>query len=54
MEACCRLQPNGIPECGDWFAPGSDTRLPFGNDPDDTKFYEDRKHRVVHLKRRHM
>ena len=50
LEACCRLQPNGIPGRGDWFAPGNDTRLPFGNDPGD--IYEDRRHQVVHLKRR--
>ena len=51
LETCCRSQPNGIPGRGDWFAPGSDTRLPFGNDPG--KIYEDRQHQVVHLKRRH-
>ena len=51
LETCCRKQSNGIPGRGDWFAPGSDTRLPFGKDPG--KIYEDRQHQVVHLKRRH-
>ena len=52
LETCCRSQSSGtIPGRGDWFAPGSDTRLPFGNDPG--KIYEDRRHKVVHLKRRH-
>ena len=50
LETCCRRQSNGIPGRGDWFAPGSDTRLPFGNDPG--RIYEDRQHQVVHLKRR--
>ena len=50
LETCCRNQ-SGFPGRGDWFAPGSDTRLPFGNDQ--AKIYEDRKQQVVHLKRRH-
>ena len=51
LETCCRSQSNGIPGRGDWFAPGSDTRLPFGNDPG--RIYEDRRHQVVYLKRRY-
>ena len=51
LETCCRRQSNGIPGHGDWFAPGSDTRLPFDNAPG--AIYEDLQHQVVHLKRRH-
>ena len=51
LETCCRRQSNGILGRGDWFVPGSDIRLPFGNDPG--QIYEDRKHQVVHLKCRH-
>ena len=51
LETCCRRQSNGIPGRGDWFAPGSDTRLPFvGEDPHG--IYEDRQSQVVHLHRR--
>ena len=50
LSTCCRLQPNGIPGRGDWFAPGSDTRLPFGSEPGD--IFEDRQTRVVHIRRR--
>ena len=45
LTTCCRME-QGIHH-GDWFAPGSDTRLPFtGN------IYEDRRYKVVHLLRR--
>ena len=51
LETCCRRQSNGIPGRGDWFAPGSDTRLAFGaENPYGT--YQDRKSQVVHLRRR--
>ena len=51
LETCCRSQSNGIPGRGDWFTPGSDTRLPFGSE---TRYgiYEDRQSQVVHLRRR--
>ena len=29
---CCANKNIGIPGRGDWFAPGSDTRLPFGGE----------------------
>ena len=51
LNTCCRSQSNGIPGRGDWFAPGSDTRLPFGSE-DEYGIYEDRESQVVHLRRR--
>ena len=52
LSTCCRRQPNGIPGRGDWFAPGSDTRLPFGSEHKPNGIYEDRQSQVVHLRRR--
>ena len=51
LSTCCRRQPNGIPGRGDWFAPGSDTRLPFYSSRDSIQ--EDRQHQVVHLRHRY-
>ena len=52
LSTCCRRQSNGIPGRGDWFAPGSDTRLPFGSERENYKaIYEDRQNQVVHLRR---
>ena len=48
LDTCCRSE-NGIHR-GDWFAPGSDTRLPWRSEPGD--IYEDRQERVVHIRRR--
>ena len=52
LSTCCRKQSNGIPGRGDWFAPGSDTRLPFGSEEQPHGIYEDRQTQVVHLRRR--
>ena len=52
LSTCCRRQ-NGIPGRGDWFAPGSDTRLPFGLEDQPHDIYEDRQTRTVHLRRRY-
>ena len=52
LSTCCRRQPNGIPGRGDWFAPGSDTRLPYGSEHKPNGIYEDRQSQVVHLRRR--
>ena len=52
LETCCRRQSNGIPGRGDWFAPDSNTRLPFGKEALPYGIYEDRKSQVVHLRRR--
>ena len=52
LSTCCRSQPNGIPGRGDWFAPGSDTRLPYGSEHKPNGIYEDRQSQVVHLRRR--
>ena len=52
LSTCCRSQ-NGIPGRGDWFAPGSDTRLPFGSEYQPHDIYEDRQTQVVHLRRRY-
>ena len=52
LSTCCRSQSNGIPSRGDWFAPGSDTRLPFGSEDRPHDIYEDRQTRVVHLRRK--
>ena len=52
LETCCRRQSNGtIPGRGDWFAPGSDTRLPFSGEDQPHWIYEDRQSQVVHLRR---
>ena len=48
LSTCCRS--NQGPHRGDWFAPGSDTRLPFHGEPGD--IYEDRQDMVVHIRRR--
>ena len=53
LSTCCRRQLNGIPGRGDWFAPGSDTRLPFGPEDQPHDMYEDRQTQVVHLRRRY-
>ena len=53
LSTCCRSQSNGIPGRGDWFAPGSDTRLPFGSEDQPHDIYEDRQTQVVHLRRRY-
>ena len=49
LATCCRVE-HGIHR-GDWFAPGSDTRLPFYREGGD--IFEDRQAQVVHLRRRH-
>ena len=46
LSTCCRSSV-GI-HCGDWFAPGSDTRLPFYSDGYD--IYEDCHYQVVHIR----
>ena len=51
LSTCCRRQSNGIPGRGDWFAPGSDTRLPFGAEDRPHNIYEDRDTQVVHIRR---
>ena len=53
LSGCCRRQTNGtgIPGRGDWFPPGSDTRLPYGSEERPHYIYEDRQTRVVHLRR---
>ena len=48
LMTCCRSH-HGIHR-GDWFAPGSDTRLPWYSEGGD--IYEDRGDMVVHLRRR--
>ena len=48
LSTCCRSN-QGIHR-GDWFAPGSDTRLPWYSEPGD--IYEDRQNMVVHIRRR--
>ena len=53
LSTCCRRQPNGIPGRGDWFAPGSDTRLPYGSEYQPHDIYEDRQTQTVHLRRRY-
>ena len=47
LVTCCR---NNQPHHGDWFAPGSFTRLPFFNESDD--MFQAREVEVVHLHRR--
>ena len=47
LDTCCRSSV-GIHR-GDWFAPDSDTRLPFSGEGGD--IYEDRQAEVVHLRR---
>ena len=48
LSTCCRSTV-GIHR-GDWFPPGSDTRLPFYSEGSD--IYEDRQDMVVHIRRR--
>ena len=48
LDTCCRGDW-GIHR-GDWFAPGSDTRLPFFSEVGD--IYEDRQGQVIHIRRR--
>ena len=48
LDTCCRMEQG--PHRGDWFAPGSDTRLPWPSEGSD--IYEDRQVQVVHLRRR--
>ena len=49
LKTCCR-EKQGLHR-GDWFAPDSDSRLPFpGENP--VNFYEDRQAEVVHLLRK--
>ena len=48
LSTCCRVE-HGVHR-GDWFAPGSDTRLPWHSEPGD--IYEDRQYQVVHIRRR--
>ena len=51
LMTCCR-NVQGIHR-GDWFPPGSDTRLDFSNDAwGCTCMYEDRQAQVVHIRRR--
>ena len=45
MYTCCCDSVG--PHCGDWFAPCSDTHLPFQSEG--TDIYEDRQDMVVHL-----
>ena len=53
LSTCCRRQSNGIPGRGDWFAPGSHTRLPWYSEDQPHDIYEDRQTQVVHLRRRY-
>ena len=48
LSTCCRDEQG--PHIGDWFAPGSDTRLPFSAEGGD--IYESRQAQVVHIRRR--
>ena len=48
LDTCCRMH-DGLHR-GDWFPPGSDTRLPFTGGEGD--IYEERRSLVVHLQRR--
>ena len=51
LDTCCRNE-QGIHR-GDWFPPGSDTRLNFSNDASGcTCMYEERRSQVVHIRRR--
>ena len=52
LSTCCRKNESiGVVGRGDWFAPGSDTRLPFGGElPVEGGIYEDRQSQVVHLR----
>ena len=54
LSTCCRANLSvGIVGRGDWFAPGSDTRLPFYSERIDIDIYEDRQTQVVHLRSKH-
>ena len=48
LQTCCRID-QGVHR-GDWFAPGSDTRLPFPGEGGDIS--QDRQSQVVHMRRR--
>ena len=48
LTTCCRDEQG--PHIGDWFAPGSDTRLPFSGEGGD--IYETRQSEVVHIRHR--
>ena len=51
LVSCCRGSV-GIHR-GDWFAPGSDTRLPFYSENGiEADIYEDRRAQAVHIRRR--
>ena len=50
LETCCRVE-QGIHR-GDWFAPGSDTHLPYPSQVGSRGFYEDRQPQAVYLYRR--
>ena len=45
LSTCCREEKG--PHIGDWFATGSDTRLPFSGEGGD--IYEARQSQVVHI-----
>ena len=50
LNTCCRLNESiGVIARGNWFPPGSDTRLPFHSEEGD--IYEDRQVMVVHIRR---
>ena len=55
LSTCCRANVSiGVVGRGNWFAPGSDTRLPYGGElGDQPGIYEDRKSQVVHLRRKY-
>ena len=48
LSTCCRSDYG--PHRGDWFPPGSETRLPWHSEPGD--IFEDRQEMVVHIRRR--
>ena len=53
LNTCCRANTSiGVVGRGDWFAPGSDTRMPFGSEYRPYYMYEDRQTQVVHIRRR--
>ena len=53
LNTCCRANESiGVVGRGDWFAPGSNTRLPFGSENRPHDIYEDRETQVVHIRRK--
>ena len=50
LDTCCRIE-QGVHR-GDWFAPGSDTRLPFPGEVGSSGFYQYRLPQAVYLYRR--